>query len=48
MNLDISSEEKVTDFFITTYFDIICITNAGNLYSGKLMLDNMGELLSFE
>ena len=48
MNLDIPSEEKVTDFFITTYFDIICITNAGNLYSGKLMLDNMGELLSFE
>lgn len=48
MVLDISSQERITHFFITTYFDIICITDLGFLYAGKLMLDNVNEKLHFE
>lgn len=48
MTLDISSQERITHFFVTTYFDIICITDLGFLYAGKLMLDNTVEKLSFE
>mgnify|MGYP003583767798 CR=1 FL=1 len=43
MVLDVPAEERIEHFYITPYFDILCLTDYGNLYSGKLMLDNISE-----
>lgn len=48
MVLDVPAEERIEHFYITPYFDILCLTDYGNLYSGKLMLDNISEKMQFE
>ena len=48
MQIGVPKDEQITHFYITCYFDILCLTDNGNLYAGKLMLDNTAETLQFE